>query len=526
MRQKKYKILIADDEYWIREKLRKMIPWSDYALEFLEPAVDGENVLKRIADDKPDILVTDINMPFINGIELMEILQEKHSDIVVFVVSGYDNFEYVKDAFISGAINYLMKPITKIDFVNAIVKALEVIGAREHKQLELQKAASMIEDKEFSGLLEGEKQSSASMSTMNGAIDTAGGTLILLKMHNLRMLVHSADTSKFSLEFKKEIKTIFGADEIIIFNNIYRQNEFIVITNLAQENLKRHIGEINDRLLGVEGLKYTICITKHIYSIEGIHMPYVEAISLLMTRKVGDEGVVIDSENEKCEGQPISCYFTKDNEAFIKLYLERGDIQNIKQMLNKQMGLGRDHIQKLTYLELRQTMKQFIGVLAEYVYGTLNKEKIVEFDNLAEMMEKVIDRLEESMIMEYLDEILDFLMPKQVDTSTNTMKEIVYRVADYIDTHYTEEISLTSLSAKFYVDYTYLSKIFRQELGENLITYLTNKRMDKAKELMDRAEISLADIACMSGYDDYTYFSRVFKKSTGLSPREYRKGEA
>lgn len=123
-----YKVLVADDEYWTREKIRNMLNWQEYHMEFLEPAQDGEEVLARMESDSPDILITDINMPFVNGVELVEQVKEKYEDVVIFVISGYDDFEYVKRTLVAGAINYLLKPVTKIDLVNALSKALEIIS--------------------------------------------------------------------------------------------------------------------------------------------------------------------------------------------------------------------------------------------------------------------------------------------------------------------------------------------------------------------------------------------------------------
>ena len=123
MNEKKYKVLIADDEYWTREKLKRMIPWEKYSLELLAPAVDGEDVLRRMEEEVPDILITDIDMPFLSGTELLAIVQEKYPKVISFVVSGYNDFAYVKDSFLAGSINYLMKPVTKMDLVNALVRA-------------------------------------------------------------------------------------------------------------------------------------------------------------------------------------------------------------------------------------------------------------------------------------------------------------------------------------------------------------------------------------------------------------------
>ena len=118
--------------------------------------------------------------------------------------------------------------------------------------------------------------------------------------------------------------------------------------------------------------------------------------------------------------------------------------------------------------------------------------------------------------------MIDYLVPEEKEVPSDTLRGIVRQAALYVDQHYFEEITLASLSDLYNVEHSYFSKVFRQEIGKNLILYLTQKRIEKAKEYMKKSEINLTEIAFMVGYDDYTYFSRVFKKNAGKSPREYR----
>ena len=111
-------------------------------------------------EEHPDILITDINMPFLNGVDLLSRMHEQYPDVVTFVISGYDDFEYVKGSFMSGSINYLIKPITRIDLVNALTRALELISERAHEKEELLKAGSALQDREFSHLIEHKDTSS------------------------------------------------------------------------------------------------------------------------------------------------------------------------------------------------------------------------------------------------------------------------------------------------------------------------------------------------------------------------------
>ena len=185
-----YKLLVADDEYWAREKLRHILNWSQLDMEFLEPACDGQEVLQRLQSEQPDVLLTDINMPGLNGVELLEQLAAEHSDMVMLVVSGYDTFDYVKKSMRSGAINYLLKPVSKQDMTAAMSEVLELLHQRksnrqkqQEQQAQMERAASLLQDRELSLLLE----------TPAGAVEPAAMSaagegeyyVTLLKVHNL-----------------------------------------------------------------------------------------------------------------------------------------------------------------------------------------------------------------------------------------------------------------------------------------------------------------------------------------------------
>ena len=121
-----------------------------------------------------------------------------------------------------------------------------------------------------------------------------------------------------------------------------------------------------------------------------------------------------------------------------------------------------------------------------------------------------------------VEDVIDQLQPERDLVATDSMRDIVQKAAAWIDSHYAESLTLASIAERYHVESSCFSKIFRQEMGINLILYITQKRMEKSKQYIRDSEIGLMEIAFMVGYDDYTYFSRVFKKNEGMSPREYR----
>ena len=135
----KYKVLAADDEYWSRENLRSLISWEDYSIEFLDPACDGEEVLERIEEEKPDIILTDVRMPFMDGLTLMERLRSKMPECGFIVLSGHNEFEYARQAIRQGAFAYLLKPIDRQELKDTVFAAMKKMqdnrSAREYYEV-------------------------------------------------------------------------------------------------------------------------------------------------------------------------------------------------------------------------------------------------------------------------------------------------------------------------------------------------------------------------------------------------------
>lgn len=160
MTDNRFTVLIADDEYWIRESLRAMIDWQGYGMRLLQMAGDGEEALAAVKAQCPDILITDINMPFLSGLELIRGALAASPDTVILVLSGYGDFEYVRQALVDGAMDYLLKPLTKTKLLETLNRAIERCLARQTEKREaaqiqqnLAQAASLLLDRDFSQLL-------------------------------------------------------------------------------------------------------------------------------------------------------------------------------------------------------------------------------------------------------------------------------------------------------------------------------------------------------------------------------------
>lgn len=524
MSERKYKVLIADDEYWTREKLKRMIPWEKYSLELLEPAVDGEDVLRKMEEEVPDILITDIDMPFLSGTQLLAVVQEKYPKVISFVVSGYNDFAYVKDSFLAGSINYLMKPVTKMDLINALVRALEMIGEREHEQKRLQEAASLIQDTEFSEMIAHRQLPLASSVSVNANMDLAGISLILLKIHNLQEAVRKSRQTRnaFSFHTKERIREILRNEKAIVFNHIYHSNEFLIITEMSGRELEQTAERLMTGMSEILQTELTLCISGHSYSMESLHTAYMETVGILMERKFcrKDEILFCEEGGEK-EGR-MRLHFQEEKEKQISFYLAARDGDGVCRVILEESGLADCEKQGWSYLEVKQTVRQIMNALQDFAARECSREKAIDIENVTESLDKTVESLDIRSVCDMMREVVSMLVPEKKEAATDSMKAIVREAAAWIDGHFYEELTLTTLAEQFHVEHSYFSKVFRQEIGESPVLYITNRRMEKAKQYIQEGKKNLTEVAFMVGYDDYTYFSRVFRKSTGMSPWEYR----
>ncbi|MCM1122670.1 MAG: response regulator [Eubacterium sp.] len=529
MEKKMYKLLVADDEYWTREKIRNMLNWEEYQISFMNPAQDGEEVLRIAREDRPDILITDINMPFVNGVDLVRRIKKEYPDIVVFVISGYDDFEYVKQTLMDGAINYLLKPVARIDLIGALSRALEIISEKEENEKQTVKTASLIQDREMSLLVEKENSVIPTINFLSESNDMVGSSMMLIKIHELQELMgkYEYDMNFLSYSIKKLIKQISGMENLLIFNYIYRSNEFLIVTE-AEVSEQRHMAiKILNALKELTQSPVTIAVSEPSYSIESLHNAYVQSISVLMARPFKKENAILFCQQEGgITSRDVRNYMTQELERQLRSMLNNSSKKAIMDFLRDVAGLASCEGKDWKYIEVKQIVKKISTIFLDVVSENGSSASMGELDEMEQMMDKVLEKLDGEQVLNLLEEMLLIVLSEKMSEISGNIKDVVREAAQFIDNNYYEEMTLVSLASKYCVESSYFSRMFKQETGKNLMLYITDKRIEKAKEIMRQSELSMAEIAFMVGYDDYTYFSKVFKKVTGVSPREYRNGWA
>lgn len=528
-----YKLLIADDEYWSREKLVRSMDWEEYGLTLLKPAADGEEVLARVEKERPDILITDINMPFVDGVELIERLKTLTPDIIVIVVSGYDDFRYVKSTMKSGAINYLLKPVSRIDLIGVISEALEMLyekkaalQAEEETKKKLLMASSWLQDREFSQQIDHKDMGFSAGVSMEMNLDITGYKLVLIKLHDLMCIPEGfhEDMQGFSYCLKKKIQEIMGDSVERIFNHVSKPNEFLVISGRENTVLHRKAAACMNMLEKLLKSPVTVVLSDHNYTMESLYPAYVQNISRLMLRNYDKKSVVIacSQEEESRQKEKITHLMDSASEKELTAFLERSNRKQVKNMILTRLKPTGEKDTPRTYLEIKQILKQMNNVLLRFYGREADTGDMIDMENMNDYVEQSVERLNPDILCELEEDFIDAVMQTNGSENSDSMKAVTEQIRQYVDGHYSEELTLTGLADKYGVEKTYLSRIFRQETGKNLMPYIAEKRIERGMELIRKSDLNLAEISYLVGYDDYTYFNRVFRKTAGVSPSEYR----
>lgn len=532
---KVYKVLVADDEYWIRENLRTIIQWEEYNFIFMEPAIDGNDVIHKMSVEAPDILIIDINMPFKNGVEVITLIKERYPDVVPIVLSGYSDFDYVRESLLAGAIDYLLKPLTKMNLINVLSKAIEIINQRIDSEREklvmeekLLRASSILYDQELSSMIIAEEISMVDRSTVNKVLeidlDFIGFHLALIKITPFNIapkIQEDSQDSYISYSIKKIIGRYTNNEKTIIFNNMYVPNEFILIADIEKEKLNTICDCLIEELYKFTSAHINIAISSYYYSLKKMHDAYSEAESTLMLRKYILENAKMWAYDIK--DSTIQKRMTTEIENQLIFAIQNQNRKLVRQLIFKDIGLKNCQKNGWLYIEVKQTVDRIIGILFNTTMQSHSSLEILAIDNLIEIVNKNLEAFNIEEVCNGIEQIIDEYLDLVVTyTDNDTIKSTVRLAARYIQENYFEDLSLSSLSKQFHVESSYFSRVFKKEMGDNLMLYIAKRRIEKAIELINKKELSLTEISYLVGYDDYSYFNRVFRKITGKSPSEYK----
>lgn len=541
------KIFLAEDEVVVRETIKRMIPWEELGFELVGEAADGEMALPLLIRQQPDLLITDIKMPFMDGLTLARLAKKEIPGLKVVILSGYDDFNYAKQAIGIGVEDYLLKPITK----NALIERLSEIRSRyEHEKTQ----------KEYYEKFQREMQAYEKNSSRDFFEALVGGSMDMMEVYKraeklgLDIVAEAYNVLIFTMNCDEDFSgqrdeyASWEAESLELLENffaghssamLFRSNIFSYGVLLKgqretiEENTRACVDEIRKILSRQDGRReWFLAVGQSVERLSQIQKSYHTASRAFSQRYLYDENILYYDEMETME-HPGGQAETEDNAylqkvdvnalnpAILQKFLSNGLQEETENFVKDYFyAIGQEPMESLVFrnyviLNVRFSVISFIKGLG---CDTNEMESADTEEVLAESGKNM-----ESAIA-YAKKMISQAIEIRDQNSGNKNRSILKTAVDFIDSHYMdEEISLNTVANVANVSSNHFSALFSQNMGQTFIEYLTTLRMNKAKELLRCTGMRSSEIAGEIGYKDAHYFSYLFKKTQGMTPSDYRK---
>ena len=531
------KVFLVEDEMVIRNGIVKSINWEKEGYRLVGEASDGELAYPMILKEKPDILLTDIKMPFMDGLELSRLVKQELPDTKILIFSGYDEFEYAKEAIRIGVTEYLLKPVSSeqlLEVMRRISKQIE--QDREEREILRQYQEDMKENVErerqnfFSHVIRGEV--SIGEAVKNGkkyGMDLSAGfySIILFKIFSTP---EENIVSEHIWKICEKIET--KVDEIPYAYYFQRGIDgwVFLLTAESKEQMEERQKNLCDCLAEImkneRKVEYFGGIGKPVERIRNLGQSFRDAERIFAER-------FTRQSNQFLSGfEKMDVY--KDDEFQIK---DLGDVGKSREMIEKFLNNGtKEELEEFmdTYFirmkedKLQSTlMRQYI-IMDIYIVIMSFCEKIDavnhDYQQETEKLKSTIQNMNSvSEIRSYITYMLNQAIELRDSISKKRYADIIKAAEKMISEHYmSEEISLNSVADSVGMSPSYFSSVFSKESGKTFVEFLTETRMEKAKELLMCSALKTSEIGYEVGYKDPLYFSYIFKKTLGCSPKDYR----
>lgn len=532
-----FKMMIVDDEYWIREGLSSTLDWQRYGFEPAAHAEDGDRGLELALELRPHLIFADVRMPGLDGIQMSERILQALPDTKIVIVSGYDDYAYTRQSILLGISDYLIKPVDAEQLQRLVEKlAAELKEQEERKLQEIERRYELNQSRKrhdadvLSQLLAGRPEVMWRKENENllrwFQYDRYQAAMV--RIENLRHAAreyYSGDEEAvyFVLE---NIAGELALPNTLFFQRNDEKREFVVLygsggTDPEAEG-KEALSAWCERLVIVissfRKLAINIGIGGICLSVDELSRSFQEASQALGWIAFQDT-FRIRCSGEKNESQQLPL-LAQLEDRFLELLerLQPKRMEDFLQLAFEQIRRERTLPRNVLYAFLLQLLR-----LTERTLSAALPESppLLPGSDLAATLRRLesledIERWFTGNVLFQLDVVRKQKLP--------AAKEIMPLIRDYVEANFfSDDISLDRLSKKFFMSPYQISRLFKAEFGENLQSFLLRIRLEKAKQFLETSSLPVHDIAELVGYQDVKYFFRIFKKWTGITPAEYRK---
>ncbi len=527
-----YKVFIVDDEPAIAKGLEKLIDWNRLECQTFS-FTDSRASYEAALIENPHIIITDIKMPFMDGLEFIKKLNSEGINCDVIILSGYSEFEYARKAIDLGVNTYLLKPVEEVDLESIVVKTIDQLKKEEAKKKELNRLISFYEtgalkmrDIILQDIVNSEDYSIDEIIDITEGLEP-GFTDSPVICAILETRTESDDNILLTDSISNIVREVFHSIRMKFMLFQYTGSQYgIILNNVplnSNEYFRNSFLKVGRKLLSSIGIKSFIGVGEVRASISDLNNSFQQALTALDYK-------IIRHDNEVIMYCDIN-FSTSGINIPVKIFhlladsVENNDINGVKMAIDKSFDilLGNTAIKpqelKTHCLNLLLACTKNLSYVQLQLYKALGKDmlsldKLSRFDSPEKLKNWMINLVRSIIELKNQEEVV------------STKGDLVEDIKKYIDENYNENLTLPMISEHFFLNQSYISQLFKKRTGHTYIAYLTNKRMEKARELLTNTDLKVYEVCYSVGYGDVKHFSKTFEKIIGVKPSNYKKSIA
>ncbi|MHA6484895.1 response regulator transcription factor [Paenibacillus sp. strain BS8-2] len=541
----KKSVVVIDDKPLILQAIIQTMDWEGLGCTVVGQASDGIEGKQVILQQKPDILITDIKMPGLSGLDLAEYMNTLLPRSKTILITGHQDFEYAQRAVKLGVYDFIVKPIHNDELNSIIRQVVQLLDNEQRDLLQQTKRDAALHE------LEEHHQSSAASRRMQLMTDLIGGSkqqddilakaaselamdkksnVILIvrskrKMANVPHLENSVTDRMLHGEWGGFAQLLAERHDIEIIES-YRHEDLVLVclypnvwsTRELMGKLRGFCYELIDMISSKHGRICSIAVSSSRRQLQQLREAFVEASMLMDSSFFRTEEAVLFPDTFEPADDVGKHSIIRDLEEFTRM-LEHASSEEVIGYLEKILEQIKA-FSKGNILVVKSLLSEICLAVARYYYRVTGDE--FGFDrSIDEILEDVYRLPDMQTAAEYLTSFITVVKIK-LEKGDKSYSLVVKKCIDYINNHYSDQLSLTSIADHFGLSASYLSRLLRRETGINFVDLVVKARIEAAKRLLRDPRYKVNEVGEMVGYKEYTYFYQVFKKTEGISPKEYK----
>jgi len=535
------RVMIVDDEYYFREALKVSLRWNELGFIICGEAKNGREALEKLDELKPDIILVDINMPIMDGLDFVQEIRKAERACKIIILTGHSEFLYAKQAVQLGVYNYILKPVNEQELTDTLFKIKKNIDRERNIKIEFDKlkqqvkeSLPLLKDKFLNELIQGslirnENDIEKRMGYLGIRFYSEYYRVVTIEINQDDEQWNDEDMQLWKFAVSNIACEILG--ECFHFEMCYDDKEricFIICINENNQDINLLLESRLELILSAvsKHLNFTVTIgvgneKKGLYEITASYKESLVALKNKLTEGKNRVITYCSVEDMEIKVNPFTAWHRNQ----LLIHLRAGESREVIELIDQIFTEIKE--QNLHHEIIYVICVEMVSVCMEFIIETGLPIKEILPNNFLNIIEEIQSKGSVNEIKEWVEKIFRNAVETTLKYRSSKASVLVKDVKKYIGENYMKcGLNVEDISKNLYVNYSHLCFIFKRETGITVHDYLTEFRMKKAKELFDRRNNMVLDVAEKVGYADANYFGKCFKKYYGLAPSKYieRKG--